>query len=243
MVYGSQPTCPDITRANHVRVALGGREVQRIGEAAFAEVHAAAVDVGMIEEVDAGTAGDVIQFTDLRIILVIDAHHSCDDGGGCGGSEGDGLHTPTLVRSGREPRDRYVERLRDAMTTDGWRQAIRSLFTVYTPDIISAVQRPIAILSGTLDRVGGDLDRLNGALFQHRMARELRARGALVEEGGLDWGAPSIEACSQARRREGSGQRFLPEPLGEVRNVFTRLEQQPHAEPPHIAIDDVRSVV
>jgi pimeloyl-ACP methyl ester carboxylesterase len=54
--------------------------------------------------------------------------------------------TPSLVRQ-------HVERLRDAMTTDGWRQAIRSLFAIYTPDIISAAQRPIAILSGTLDRV------------------------------------------------------------------------------------------
>src|SRR5215203_733054 len=67
--------------------------------------------------------------------------------------------------------------------------------------------------------------------------------GALVEEGGLDRGAPSIEACSQARRREGSGQRFFPEALGEVRNVFARLEQEPRAEPPDIPINDVRSVV
>ena len=55
-------------------------------------------------------------------------------------------NTPLLVRQ-------HVERLRDAMTSDGWRQAIRSLFTAYTPDIISAVRCPIAILSGTLDRV------------------------------------------------------------------------------------------
>jgi pimeloyl-ACP methyl ester carboxylesterase len=54
--------------------------------------------------------------------------------------------TPALVR-------RHVERLRDAMTTEGWRQAIRSLFTAYTPDIISAVKCPIALLFGTLDRV------------------------------------------------------------------------------------------
>jgi pimeloyl-ACP methyl ester carboxylesterase len=54
--------------------------------------------------------------------------------------------TPSLVRQ-------HVERLRDAMTTDGWRQAIRSLFTIYTPDVISAVRCPIAILSGTLDQV------------------------------------------------------------------------------------------
>jgi pimeloyl-ACP methyl ester carboxylesterase len=53
---------------------------------------------------------------------------------------------PALVRG-------YVERLRDAMTTDGWRQAIRSLFTVHAPDIMTAVDRPTAVLFGTRDRV------------------------------------------------------------------------------------------
>ena len=53
---------------------------------------------------------------------------------------------PALVR-------RHVERLRDAMTTGGWRQAIRSLFTVYAPDVIPAIDRPIAIFYGTLDQV------------------------------------------------------------------------------------------
>ena len=55
-------------------------------------------------------------------------------------------HTPSVVRQ-------HAERLRDAMTTDGWCQAIGSLFTVYTPDIISEVRCPITILSGTLDQV------------------------------------------------------------------------------------------
>jgi pimeloyl-ACP methyl ester carboxylesterase len=59
--------------------------------------------------------------------------------------------TPSLVRQ-------HVERLRDAMTTDGWRQAIRSLFTISTPDVISAVRCPIAILSGTLDQVAPHRD-------------------------------------------------------------------------------------
>ena len=53
---------------------------------------------------------------------------------------------PALVR-------RHVERLRDAMTTGGWRQAIRSLFTVYAPDVIPTIDRPIAIFYGTLDQV------------------------------------------------------------------------------------------
>ena len=60
-------------------------------------------------------------------------------------------NTPLLVRQ-------HVERLRDAMTTDGWRQAIRSLFTVYTPDIISDVRCPITLLSGTLDQVAPHRD-------------------------------------------------------------------------------------
>jgi pimeloyl-ACP methyl ester carboxylesterase len=59
--------------------------------------------------------------------------------------------TPLLVRQ-------YVEHLRDAMTTNGWRQAIQSLFTIYTPDIISAVRSPIAILSGTHDKVAPHRD-------------------------------------------------------------------------------------
>ncbi|MDA9410560.1 alpha/beta fold hydrolase [Bradyrhizobium sp. CCBAU 45384] len=59
--------------------------------------------------------------------------------------------TPALVRQ-------HVERLRDAMTTQGWRQAIRSTFTVYTPDIISEVRCPIAILSGTRDQVAPQQD-------------------------------------------------------------------------------------
>jgi pimeloyl-ACP methyl ester carboxylesterase len=53
---------------------------------------------------------------------------------------------PALVRA-------LVERLRDAMTTGGWRQAIRSLFTIYTPDVIPAIKRPVVVLSGALDRV------------------------------------------------------------------------------------------
>jgi pimeloyl-ACP methyl ester carboxylesterase len=59
--------------------------------------------------------------------------------------------TPPLVRQ-------HVERLRDAMSNDGWRQAIRSLFTIYTPDVISTVRCPIAILYGTLDQLAPHRD-------------------------------------------------------------------------------------
>jgi pimeloyl-ACP methyl ester carboxylesterase len=48
---------------------------------------------------------------------------------------------------------RHVEQLRDAMTTEGWRQSIRSLFTVYTPNVIGEVACPIAMFAGTLDRI------------------------------------------------------------------------------------------
>jgi pimeloyl-ACP methyl ester carboxylesterase len=53
---------------------------------------------------------------------------------------------------------RHAERLRDAMTTEGWRQAIRSLFTIHTPDIISEIRCPITLFSGTLDQVAPHRD-------------------------------------------------------------------------------------
>jgi pimeloyl-ACP methyl ester carboxylesterase len=48
---------------------------------------------------------------------------------------------------------RHVERLRDAMTTEGWRQAIKSIFTIHTPDVIQNARCPIAMLAGRLDRI------------------------------------------------------------------------------------------
>ena len=39
------------------------------------------------------------------------------------------------------------------MTTEGWRQAIKSMFTIFTPDVIQDVRCPIAVFAGTLDRV------------------------------------------------------------------------------------------
>jgi hypothetical protein len=67
--------------------------------------------------------------------------------------------------------------------------------------------------------------------------------GTLVEERRLHRGAPSIEARGQTRRRERAGQRLFPEALGQVWDVLARLEQQPRAESPDVAIDDVRPVV
>jgi pimeloyl-ACP methyl ester carboxylesterase len=73
-------------------------------------------------------------------------------------------NTSPLVRQ-------HVERLRDAMTTDGWRQAIRSLFTVDTPDVISEVRCPITILSGTLDQVAPHRDHAEPLLAAVPWAR------------------------------------------------------------------------
>jgi pimeloyl-ACP methyl ester carboxylesterase len=73
-------------------------------------------------------------------------------------------HTPFPVRQ-------HVERLRDAMTTDGWRQAIRSLFTVHTPDIISKVRCPTAIFSGTLDQVAPQRDHAEWLLAEAPWAK------------------------------------------------------------------------
>jgi pimeloyl-ACP methyl ester carboxylesterase len=75
-------------------------------------------------------------------------------------------HAPPLVRQ-------HVERLRDAMTTDGWRQATRSLFTVYTPDIISEVRCPITILSGTLDQVAPHRDHAERLVAAARSAKSI----------------------------------------------------------------------
>jgi pimeloyl-ACP methyl ester carboxylesterase len=98
-------------------------------------------------------------------------------------------HAPALVRQ-------HVERLRDAMTTDGWRQAIRSLFTVYTPDIISEVRCPIALLSGTLDQVAPHRDHA-----ERLVAAAPRAKSISFEDCGhmLKLEAPSrFDAIARA---------------------------------------------
>jgi hypothetical protein len=46
-----------------------------------------------------------------------------------------------------------VEKLRDSLTTVGWRQAIKMLFTVHTPDLIGSVKCPVAMLAGSLDKI------------------------------------------------------------------------------------------
>jgi pimeloyl-ACP methyl ester carboxylesterase len=54
--------------------------------------------------------------------------------------------TPSDVR-------RHVEALRDALTTVGWKQAVRMLFSVHTPDFIRDVKCAIMMIAGTRDQV------------------------------------------------------------------------------------------
>jgi pimeloyl-ACP methyl ester carboxylesterase len=79
-------------------------------------------------------------------------------------------NTPPPVRQ-------HVERLRDAMTTDGWRQAIRSLFTVYTPDVISEVRCPITILSGARDQVAPQRDHAEPLVAAAPWAKSISFEG------------------------------------------------------------------
>jgi pimeloyl-ACP methyl ester carboxylesterase len=80
--------------------------------------------------------------------------------------------TPALVR-------RHVERLRDAMTTEGWRHAIRSMFTVYTPDLMPDLRCSVAVLVGTLDRVAPYEDHA-----RHLLAAAPWARSHMFEGCG-----------------------------------------------------------
>lgn len=61
----------------------------------------------------------------------------------------DRLLTPDTPAAVREP----VERLRDALTPEGWRQAAHMLFTVHTPDLLPQYPGPIAIVAGSADQV------------------------------------------------------------------------------------------
>jgi pimeloyl-ACP methyl ester carboxylesterase len=90
-------------------------------------------------------------------------------------------HTSPLVRQ-------HVERLRDAMTTEGWRQAIRSMFTIRTPDVIPDIRCPIAILAGALDRAAPYEDHA-----RYLLAAAPRATSHLFEDCGhmLKLEAPS----------------------------------------------------
>jgi pimeloyl-ACP methyl ester carboxylesterase len=46
-----------------------------------------------------------------------------------------------------------VSRLRDAVTPTGWEHAVDMLFSTYTPSVVPAVQAPLSVIIGNLDRV------------------------------------------------------------------------------------------
>ena len=67
---------------------------------------------------------------------------------------------------------------------------------------------------------------------------------ALVEDRRLDRRAPAREPRAEiAGAVNAALERLGADPRVEVRLELARLEQQPRAEPPHVAIGDVRSVV
>src|SRR5438105_7460254 len=59
---------------------------------------------------------------------------------------------------------------------------------------------------------------------------------ALVEEGGLDRGASSVQALGEPLRRERRGERLAAYARLEVRRQVLRLEEEPGAEAPDVAI-------
>ena len=65
----------------------------------------------------------------------------------------------------------------------------------------------------------------------------------LVEQRGLQRGAATFQPLAQALRREGCDERLLAEARAEVRLELARLEQQPGAEAPDIAVGDLAAVV
>jgi hypothetical protein len=65
----------------------------------------------------------------------------------------------------------------------------------------------------------------------------------LIEQSGLDRGAASGETATEVVCCEDGIERLLPHPGREVGLDFTRLEYQPGAEPPDVAVRDVRFVV
>ena len=66
---------------------------------------------------------------------------------------------------------------------------------------------------------------------------------ALVEERGLDRRATLREPLAETRRREERVERLLADARREIRLELARLEHEPGAEAPDVAVRDVRSVV
>ena len=81
--------------------ALRGRQLHRLCEAALALVQVAPVDVGVIDEVDAGVTGGAHELADLVVGLLGDAHEAEHDvrRDDLGSGQGEGLHGVVPLRS------------------------------------------------------------------------------------------------------------------------------------------------
>jgi hypothetical protein len=66
---------------------------------------------------------------------------------------------------------------------------------------------------------------------------------ALIEERGLERGAPPGKSLAELLCREGSFERLAAEPAREVVVDLVPLEQMPRPEAPDVAIRNIRSVV
>src|SRR5262249_55624689 len=67
--------------------------------------------------------------------------------------------------------------------------------------------------------------------------------GPLVEDGGLDGRLAACEAAREVGRREPATERFGAEADREVLLCIVRVEQEPGAEAPDVAVRDPRAVV
>ena len=67
--------------------------------------------------------------------------------------------------------------------------------------------------------------------------------GPLVEQCCLDRRPPPAQAICERLGREAWAERLLAETRGEVRLELSGLEHEPRAEPSHVAVGNVRSIV
>ena len=92
---------------------------------------------------------------------------------------------------------------------------------------------------------GGDPERTDARAPKRLVHVDVAHSGErpLIEQSGLDRGAASSETATEMVRSEGGVERLLPHAGRQVRVRFTRLEHQPGAESPDVAVRNVRFVV
>jgi hypothetical protein len=66
---------------------------------------------------------------------------------------------------------------------------------------------------------------------------------ALIEEDGFDRCAAMRDSRQERPRRECALEGLTTDPFGEIGLQLAGLEEKPRAEPSHVAVDDIRSVV